>query len=320
MDEKKLKELEHKASYLSTGQERAETLLELSKLLSERDYLRSWSLANEAIQEAEHISNQEIIAGAHIQAASALWKLADYSSALDHYTEALNKYQLLDDQHGKSLVYCGIGIVHGELNDNDNAITFFEKAIEAATKAGNENFCGTLLNNIGFVRLHNYENEEALECFLKSLEIHEIYDDKLGKSNALGGAAGAYVYMRKFNMGLEYLEKALRLNQQIDNQRGIALTLMNYGETHYQLGNYTGAIQYSNRALEVAERINLISLRDKVHEIISKAYSAIGDEDSAHKHMKLYAEAEKESKAQEVQRKVERHEQLQQIKNLKAGS
>lgn len=315
-----MKELEHKVSYLDSGEERIKALLELSSLVSDTDFLRSWILANQAIQEAEQFGLKSMWAMANVKAGNALWKLADYPQALEHYQEALTIYETLEDYVGLSNTYCGIGIVHGELEERETAKEYFEKGIEAAKKAGRENFAATLMSNIGFLHLGLYEYDEALECFLSALEIQEQNNDEWNKANALGGIAGAYVYLRKYNQGLEYLEKNLQLHQKLNNQRGIALSLMNYGETHYQLGNHGGAVQYCMRALEVAEKTNLHSTKFKIHQIISKAYTAMGDEEAAYKHAKLYAEAEKEAKLIEIQRKMEKYKQLKEIKDMRQNA
>jgi tetratricopeptide (TPR) repeat protein len=320
MEKTQIKDLEYRVSYLNSGNERLAALLELSKAVSETDFVRSWILANEAAQEAENFDNKPALAQAHQQAASALWKLADYPQALEHYAQAMEIYELVQDYKGLSKVYCGIGIVHGELDENETSREYFEKGIEAAKLSGNENFSATQLGNIGFLYLHEYEYEKALKCFLAALEVHEIYNDNLNKANMLGGIAGAYVYLRKFNKGLEYLEKNLQLNQQLNNQHGVALALMNYGETHYQLGNYMGAIQYSEQALDIMEKMKLFSAKHKLHQILSRAYAALGDEATAHLHMKHYAEMETEAKLAEIQQKMKKYKQLKKIDALKKQS
>lgn len=316
-----IQELENIVSYSKEPVERLMGLISLSETLAEKDFLRSWILANEAINEAKRTNNRRLLGKAYMLSANSLWKLADYTESREHYHLALEIYEEQEEMMGVARAYCGIGIIYGELDDYEMAEEAFEKAVEASKAAGNEVFAATNMGNLGHVNLRYGNLDKAFEYFYSALEVYEtVTHMEVGKANMYAGIAGVKVTNKKYQEGIDYLQKSINIHRSEDNKRGLAVGLRNMGEIHYRIGNLGGALKFLNESLELCEKINFHSQIAEVHQILARTYSESGDETSSRRHTNLYQEAERIKKREKLQLQEEMYEKQKELDRLRSTS
>jgi tetratricopeptide (TPR) repeat protein len=117
----------------------------------------------------------------------------------------------------------------------------------------------------GNVHALNGEYEEAIECYLKALEIqpHHV--------NALNNLGNAYLAKRQFKLALERYERALALDPKDDVAWG------NRGIAHGCQGEYSKAVECFKRSLD----LNMGSV--KVMGNLGITYLNMGDRERAGK-------------------------------------
>jgi tetratricopeptide (TPR) repeat protein len=295
---------------------RIKALLALNEALGSSDFLRALMVCQEALQLAESADDKVLLAGALRKLGDVQWKSGDNESAQGSYARCLVIYDELGDFDGLSNSYCGLGIVHGTLKDSANALDFFEKGAAAAKRAGNDVMLAHNLGNIGHIYANIEDYITALKYFAKALGIdRELGDEgKQGVSNMLGAIAGVMVFQGEYEGAIEKLEESLKIDEELGNRRGTAVTLMNLGITYRKAGKFAEAISYFNRALAFAEKIHFGSVLPQMHEQIAETYEAIGDREEAMYHIRKYNEFQVVEKRLNIQRK------LQEIKASKSIS
>ncbi|MFN4012280.1 MAG: tetratricopeptide repeat protein [Aquificaceae bacterium] len=110
------------------------------------------------------------------------------------------------------------------------------------------------------------EKEKALATLHEALKV--VPEEKAG--HIYNNMAVVYLEMEEFEEALECLHKALEISEKIQDQHGVAMCLLNLGDTYREVKNYQLAENYLLSGLDKVK-----SLKDKVGEAI--AYEYLGD-------------------------------------------
>jgi tetratricopeptide (TPR) repeat protein len=305
MEQKSVAELEG-ALGSEVGLERFHALIELNTVLGNSDYQKSVGICREAVSVATALGDTNLMALARNALGNSLWKTGHNEEAQEHYAISLSLYLELKDYKGLTRVYCGLGIVHGSLNDSANALEFFEKGEMAAIKANDDVMLAHNLGNIGHIHVNVGDHITALKYFAKALSIDRALgaEGMQGVANMLGAIAGVMVFQGEFDGAIEKLEECLRIDEDIANWRGIAVSLMNMGITHRKAGRLAESITYLNRALAYAEKIHLGSLLPQIYQQLAETYEEIGDTNEAYRCLRKYNEYKVAEQRLHLQRKA----------------
>src|SRR5207245_1697274 len=90
---------------------------------------------------------------------------------------------------------------------------------------------------------------DAIASYRKSFAMAEQAQNKLLMATALQRIASKYRQTPQFKLALEPLQRSLALLEAIGDKGQIVNTLHDLGHYHMELGNYSGARQYFQRAL-----------------------------------------------------------------------
>lgn len=114
---------------------------------------------------------------------------------------------------------------------NELARTICEKAIEAGKQPQLPYLRGlaTALNNIGYYYSHKDDLARALEYYNASLKLWEQVDDKKIIALMLNNIAYLYDGFGDYSIALDYFYRNLRVQEQLKDTMGIAYTLNNIG-------------------------------------------------------------------------------------------
>ncbi|MBL4625256.1 MAG: tetratricopeptide repeat protein [Flavobacteriales bacterium] len=111
------------------------------------------------------------------------------------------------------------------------------------------------LNNIGYIHKLDGHISEALEYYLKSLQITEELKDKEGTATALNNIGAIYSRQGDIKTSLSYYHNSLKIYKEIDDISGIATTLGNIGLTHKDRGDLETGLDYYHQALTKYEEL-----------------------------------------------------------------
>ena len=217
--------------------------------------------------------------------AQAQRKKREYEEAIPIYLRAID----IDGEWGDvSLASCyfGIGKSYKGMQDYDQALTFFEKALEV--DPGNI----PSYQEIGWSNMTRKNYARAREAFRKGMEVAVEKEDDTARAeflNALAGVSadkgnlkdakglwlesielcrqignkeregharhnlGLLAYrLEDFSTAEQHITQALELFREADDERSFAQTLFDYGLVQYRYGNYPVALEIYHRAIEIA--------------------------------------------------------------------
>ena len=162
----------------------------------------------------------------------------------------------------------------------DQAIRYFQTALTATNGPG----MVALHNLIGVCHYTRGRLDDALRDFEESARLADQYDDKQGKSRALGNIGRICHDGGDLDRALALLEEALALSDDSNDPWATAIHLGYAGSVHHDKGELDRALQYFEEALAIAretgDRWCLASNLDSIGSI----YRDKGDLDGALKY------------------------------------
>ena len=108
------------------------------------------------------------------------------------------------------------------------------------------------INNIGYIYDNQGDIPNALYYYEKSLKIEEELGDKQGIAISLNNIGSIYIFQDNFPKALDYLERSLNLYEEVGDKHGIAKLLNNIGSM-YTNKDASKAMGYFRRSLKISE-------------------------------------------------------------------
>ena len=176
--------------------------------------------------------------------------------ALEYYQQALEINRKLGYEQGAAHNLNNIGTIYNELGKHDEALKCQEEALEISKKFKDEQAIANSLTNIGIIYTDSGKPEEALKLFQEVLEINNKNKYQEGIANVFNNIGLAHSKLRETDQALDYYQKALKINKKIGYKEGVATNLGNIGLIYITLGKSEEALKYYQEALEVFIHMN----------------------------------------------------------------
>ncbi|MDO7850208.1 ATP-binding protein [Hymenobacter convexus] len=137
----------------------------------------------------------------------------------------------------------------------DSAAVYAYKALNLARRIGYRHGEGEALNRLG-AALRESNLARALEVFQKSLRIAEATHDRALAAQNLRSIGIIYVYLRDQRQGLAYYFRALRLGEELRDDRRVVIELSNIGLAYDLFNQLDSARIFQERAYTLARRLH----------------------------------------------------------------
>ncbi|MCD6067361.1 MAG: protein serine/threonine phosphatase [Bacteroidetes bacterium] len=163
--------------------------------------------------------------------------------------------------------YTNSGYIKKQHGDIHTALDFYFKGLKILEEMGDKKGQAEAYNNIGFIYKSQNEYQKALDYFKKCQALFEGLKDKKGITTSLNNMG--YIYHALANVkqdnnkkqelldkALFYYEQSLTNNQELKNERGIAMSQYNVGYVYLDKGDTTKALDYFAKSLEIRRGLN----------------------------------------------------------------
>ena len=139
-----------------------------------------------------------------------------FSIAVNTLQEALELYLKSGDLGGIITAQKGLGFAHRNLHQPDQAIRYYQQALELGQRYGAQpSFMAGLLQNFGIAYNENFEFEKALECFQKALPLFRTMQDRHGEANALFNQGLSHRYLNHTRQANEFFQQAIQISRSL---------------------------------------------------------------------------------------------------------
>ncbi|PKA97965.1 DNA-binding CsgD family transcriptional regulator [Flavobacteriaceae bacterium MAR_2009_75] len=250
---------------------------------------QTFSDLNQKLKSAENDGDKSQVIDAHLD-------LGYFCEDNWVYTEALNQFNkvllLLKDDKGDpryANTLSHIGKVHVFLKNYDNAVDYFNRAIESAqlynslkTLASSTSYLGTCFEKKG-----NYI--QALEYQNKSLKIYRNLQDSVGLSMVNESLGSIHEDLHDYKVALNFFKTAYRYHNKIKDIR-LANILNNLGDIYRKTGKLEKGLEYTQMSLNISKLIGDLEEEASAYKDLSKSYKLSGKSDLAFQTLSKFLE------------------------------
>lgn len=179
----------------------------------------------------------------------------DFAIALEHFLEALEIYEDIEDRVGLTHSYNNIGAMYNSLGDVDKALQYYQKSFEMGQELGDSHSMAYSLNNIGYLYKTQGNLREALKYYEESLKAGLEVGNKSNIANTYNNIGVLHRDLGDYEMAMEYYNKALKIQEEIQHQKGMASSFGNIGHIYNLLGDIPLSLEYYHKSLKIREEI-----------------------------------------------------------------
>jgi signal transduction histidine kinase/Flp pilus assembly protein TadD len=195
----------------------------------------------------------------------------DYSSSESSATEAIQFFQKETDSYYKVSIYNILGINYKNLYDYDNAIYYYNKALDLSE---DELQKAVLKNNIAVVYLDKHKYQSAINILSPLIFKKEVISNAGNYARILDNLGLSY-----FKVGnpksLYYLNQSLIIRKKINDDFGITSSYLNFSD-FYKNNNLNLSYKYAQLAYEKATKVN--NVNDRLKSLTLLIENSIGNQ------------------------------------------
>ncbi len=158
------------------------------------------------------------------------FQLSDFAKSFENYKSALLIYEDIENLEGIRICYSYLGILLSTIGNKNDAIFYFNKALNISEKLNDKFSYAIQLGNIGRVYFEMKNYKQALDYYEKAIRIFDEIDDKFNHSIFTANAGLAFMKLRDYNRAYFNFRTALKYSESINNDRRIAYQNGNLGE------------------------------------------------------------------------------------------
>jgi len=182
---------------------------------------------------------------------NAFKKLGQHAKALEYLERSLTMKRELHDrlEEGKTLV--NIGLFYKETSQYPKAIEFLNDALVIAKELNNEQIEGAAFNNLAQVYDELGDYQRSRETYQRALSRYK--EPSSGMADVIANIGGVHLLLGEYPQALDYYERALAIDEQLQLKPKIAIDLENLGLTLTGLGRANEALPILDRAINLAQ-------------------------------------------------------------------
>jgi diguanylate cyclase (GGDEF)-like protein len=280
-------------------------------LLAERNCtVGEWSTAlSEAAQGLSLLESQPVtpVTGAlHQTVGWTRYFLGDYVQALESLKSALRVAEEIDDRSLEAYVLDRVASVQGSAGQLVVALETHKRSL-AMHREGNDRLGeARALNNIAYTYMDLGKLGAALEAAGRSLALTQ----EIGSVHLLAGVYDtlAEVELRcgKLDEAERFSRKGLETARACNSEPDTGDSMFMLGRIECARGNWIEAIEATEQALTIAERLGSAVEEYKCHELLSEICERNGDVTSALWHHRRFHDLESAKRTRETESRVAR--------------
>ena len=225
-------------------------------------------------------------------------QMNNYLEAEKYQNIALHKFNEIDCDYGKAIVYERLGIIYMIINEFTKALKYYYQALNINQKLKLKHETGISLYHIGLTKLYLSEYKEAVNYILCSLKIWDELNETANRWNSNELIGNIYIKLDNYNKALKYHRIALTIRQEAISTElrqgykisaihklGLAYSYNNIAEVYFHLKQYDSAYYYALKGYRLKTEKNSIASKNDVANSelnLGNIYRALKKYDSAY--------------------------------------
>lgn len=282
------------------------------QIINLKKAVETFSKSNDSLSQKEAAFAYQDIAGYYRN-------INDYKNTIEYYLKSI---RLLEVLHGNCTnAYLNVSMIYTDMNENENAKLYLDKALQYARKYG------TPINKFTAYYMYSqyYTEKKDFITAKKYLDSSRLFysanfdRDVIRTFNTLVG--NSFKELHQYDSAIYYFTKAYNSAQEDNIHTGIYLqALLKIAYMYISQKKYKDAETLLLKTLEEAQKVNSLIDEKEANESLSELYEKTGDYKKAYQYHKHFFEIrdslvgeDKKLFAQELEKKYETEKKEQQI-------
>ena len=255
-----------------------------------------------------------------------LWKTSSVaynrSGNLDsalYFTKLIYDFAARNNEHSlKMSALQGMGNIAQQNKRFNDALSLFKSALEEAQIARDTDAIAGNYYNIGLALMTLGQHQEAETAYQQALTFNQYTQNNKHRARIYGSLSDLYQILKKYDISIQYLEKANQIARKINDSQLLAMGLSNMVSLNLILGNYPKVLELEKQAREYLKIQPLVQLDAKLDSAMYQALKSLGRTNEALSYFESFSQ--KKNKILNEQQKRQLNELVLQheiaIKNL----
>ncbi|MGZ3750646.1 MAG: tetratricopeptide repeat protein [Mucilaginibacter sp.] len=141
------------------------------------------------------------------------------------------------------------------LTDHEQTIKKGQQALELSQKLNYVNGVAESYRILGVGEYYSNHEAKAISNYLKALSFFKLAKNVLGEARVYNNIGNLYLNI-DYDQSLDYLNKGLKIAQDVNNPKLIASVYLNIGSVYGRKKNFSIALDYYNRSQEQFKQLN----------------------------------------------------------------
>ena len=221
------------------------------------------SEAQQSATEALEFSRQKKFlrgeANAHTTLADIYYRRSESPKMGYHDSASLKIGLQLKDSFLIALSYYQLGQMLLDENKITEAQQLFNKALQLKFEKDQSSYTAVVYNDMGFAYGAKGEHEKQIEWLLKAMRLYDKIDDPAGMSQTLSNLSTAYWELGRRKEAFDYAKRAIVIREKLGDADALSLSYNNLSQLYLLSDQLDSAIKYLKPAIKYAEASGLKS-------------------------------------------------------------
>lgn len=183
--------------------------------------------------------------------ADLLHSMGRLNEALKYWEEALEIAIQMNNKMAQQAILNNISQVYQSKRDYDKALEYLTKAQNLDPTISN----GAISNNISLIHTERGDYKSALEELEKSINLDAETIDDTALTTRYMNIGSIYYKTEEYDKALHYMNKALNISRKIGDKLGLCHCLNGIASIYHDRDNKDMAFKYLKQALEICEEL-----------------------------------------------------------------
>jgi two-component system NtrC family sensor kinase len=242
-------------------------------------YLKAAEIAKD-VEDKKVLSNIERITAGHYANS-----LSDLPKAMEWNIKSLRTAEAINCLRCMATVWVDLASLYTQMSDQENSLTYYQKAMDAYKQLGDTTAEKRLLNNIGERYRVMGKYPEAIKAYLEGISVSKNpFLIEMMESNL----SDVYVKTGDLPMAFRYAFSALGKAKELDDTEGVAWIKSILSRAYLKINKPDSALYYAREGLVAATQTGTLEFIRDNYSALADGYAAKKDFENAYKFQNLY--------------------------------
>ena len=266
------------AIYLSGNYRDSDKLEILNEIaVSQADAEKKLTYSLELIEAARALDSVNYVITGFLEKGTALRLKGDLSEALKSYFEATNIATREEAKSNLGVAKLAIADVYSIMGNHDNAVKYYRNAIKIYREQKDSIGIATALTNAGDDYFNNGKLDSALIYFEESDRIFRNTNYPIGTAYNKGNIGMVYAEQGEDDRAEVNMNEAITILEELQDYYPISVYLTYMSDIYLRKNNWSMAINYAQRSLELAQRYGFKEQISESNLKLSELYDYVGN-------------------------------------------